>query len=435
MSRIEYIRVAKAMNLQFDDQYMKIHKSTIKTINRVIVFIIGKFKDGTFTDIKNKKTFLLNDGTELSQADFNKRYWKELFGDLEQKNNKGKARDQVTAYAVERIVSNANRNKKEYKNVKIPRIHDNKSLYIKSATVTINDNNLILSSFLGEEVTVNFDAVKSRNIPELKQYRINKTKSATTGGNFHLKQRTFVAQIKKEKKPAYLPLDYLGFDINLEYGKWLVFNKQHDELDQLQERPEDIHDLIVKIKDLNKTLADVRLPVKERKFRTKQRRKQRLRWLALHKQLKKLCRKIAQQIIDVCVENKYCLCIDNLCSGEKNGTFGQDHLVELLKTMCENQGVPFYAVPTPYTSQTCSVCGYVDKENRKKNDFLCLKCGHETDSHINASKNIANFGKKLYDAGLPYSRLNEYPNNWSYRSIINNSQKQSSRKQSLAVLS
>ena len=55
MSRIEYIRAAKAMNLQFDDQYMKIHKSTIKTINRVIVFIIGKFKDGTFTDIKTKR--------------------------------------------------------------------------------------------------------------------------------------------------------------------------------------------------------------------------------------------------------------------------------------------------------------------------------------------------------------------------------------------
>lgn len=434
MTKIEYIRAAKAMNLQFDDQYMSIHKSTIKTINRVIVFIIDKFKDGTFTDIKNKKNFVLNDGTELSQADFNKKYWKELFGDLEQRNNKGKARDQVTAYAVERIVSNANRNKKEYKNVKIPRIHDNKSLYIKSATVSINDDNLVLSSFLGEETTISFDPAKSRNIPELQKYRINKTKSATTGGNFHLQQRTFVAQIKKEKEPAYAPLDYLGFDINREYGKWLVFNKQHDELDHLTERPEDIHDLIVKIKDLNKTLADVRLPVSERKFRTKQRRKQRLRWLALHKQLDKLCRKIAQQIINVCIENKYCLCIDNLASGEKNGTFGQDHLVELLKTMCENQGIPFYAVPTPYTSQTCSACGYIDKENRKKNDFLCLECGHETDSHANAANNIANFGERLYDAGLPYSRLNEYPNNWGCSSIIKNFQKQSSKKQSLAVL-
>lgn len=43
-----------------------------------------------------------------------------------------------------------------------------------------------------------------------------------------------------------------------------------------------------------------------------------------------------------------------------------------------------------YTSQRCSKCGYIDKDNRiSQNTFRCGKCGFETNADYNAAKNIA----------------------------------------------
>ena len=48
-------------------------------------------------------------------------------------------------------------------------------------------------------------------------------------------------------------------------------------------------------------------------------------------------------------------------------------------------------VDPSYTSQTCSCCGYISKENRKTQEtFSCVKCGFEMNADINASINIRN---------------------------------------------
>lgn len=53
-------------------------------------------------------------------------------------------------------------------------------------------------------------------------------------------------------------------------------------------------------------------------------------------------------------------------------------------------GVPVVPVDPAYTSQGCSVCGYVDPKNRKtRNQFCCLSCGHAEAADVNAAKNIA----------------------------------------------
>lgn len=53
-------------------------------------------------------------------------------------------------------------------------------------------------------------------------------------------------------------------------------------------------------------------------------------------------------------------------------------------------GVPVVFVDPAYTSQMCSVCGHIDKENRKTRDaFSCVACGHTESADINAAKNIA----------------------------------------------
>lgn len=49
-----------------------------------------------------------------------------------------------------------------------------------------------------------------------------------------------------------------------------------------------------------------------------------------------------------------------------------------------------------YTSQQCNVCGYTDKGNRKTQSlFECLKCGHNDNADVNASKNIEGKGIAL----------------------------------------
>ena len=53
-------------------------------------------------------------------------------------------------------------------------------------------------------------------------------------------------------------------------------------------------------------------------------------------------------------------------------------------------GVPIFPVDPRNTSRECSVCGYIDKRNRKNQaSFACLACGHTENADYNAAKNIA----------------------------------------------
>jgi IS605 OrfB family transposase len=53
-------------------------------------------------------------------------------------------------------------------------------------------------------------------------------------------------------------------------------------------------------------------------------------------------------------------------------------------------GVLIQLVDPRNTSRQCSVCGYIDKKNRKTQaDFVCCTCGHSENADYNASKNIA----------------------------------------------
>lgn len=45
-------------------------------------------------------------------------------------------------------------------------------------------------------------------------------------------------------------------------------------------------------------------------------------------------------------------------------------------------------VPAPYTSQTCSSCGVVEKSNRRQEDYKCSSCGLEIHADVNAAINV-----------------------------------------------
>lgn len=63
-----------------------------------------------------------------------------------------------------------------------------------------------------------------------------------------------------------------------------------------------------------------------------------------------------------------------------------------MSRICEEGGVDFIKINPAYTSQTCNVCGYIDKKSRNGRTFICTACGYRADSDFNAAVNIRNRG-------------------------------------------
>ena len=70
---------------------------------------------------------------------------------------------------------------------------------------------------------------------------------------------------------------------------------------------------------------------------------------------------------------------------------------DIIRYKAKYQGKMFVQVPPQNTSNTCSVCGYSHKENRKtQSQFVCLSCGHAENADENASKNIKGKGIPVF---------------------------------------
>ena len=64
---------------------------------------------------------------------------------------------------------------------------------------------------------------------------------------------------------------------------------------------------------------------------------------------------------------------------------------EMLKYKAEKKGGEVIEVDPKFTSQKCSCCGYISKENRKsQSKFKCIQCQFELNADLNASLNILN---------------------------------------------
>ena len=58
------------------------------------------------------------------------------------------------------------------------------------------------------------------------------------------------------------------------------------------------------------------------------------------------------------------------------------------------------AVNPAYTSQKCSVCGHVHKDNRiSQSVFICKSCGHVDNADVNAARNILAGGISVMACG------------------------------------
>ncbi len=69
--------------------------------------------------------------------------------------------------------------------------------------------------------------------------------------------------------------------------------------------------------------------------------------------------------------------------------FGKRIIEEKFKSISEQYGIIITQINPAYTSQECSKCGYIAKNNRKNQEtFICGFCGKKQNADINASKNI-----------------------------------------------
>lgn len=68
--------------------------------------------------------------------------------------------------------------------------------------------------------------------------------------------------------------------------------------------------------------------------------------------------------------------------------FSRGKLTEKLMKELSWHGFPFVQVEPAYTSQTCPVCGYLDKASRNGKVFHCTYCGHTDDADHVGSINI-----------------------------------------------
>ncbi|AIY90581.1 RNA-guided endonuclease InsQ/TnpB family protein [Geoglobus acetivorans] len=60
-----------------------------------------------------------------------------------------------------------------------------------------------------------------------------------------------------------------------------------------------------------------------------------------------------------------------------------------LKTKCEYYGINYIEVNEAYTSQTCSVCGDINRNNRKHRGlYVCGECGSVLNADVNGALNI-----------------------------------------------
>jgi len=80
---------------------------------------------------------------------------------------------------------------------------------------------------------------------------------------------------------------------------------------------------------------------------------------------------------------------------------GWGYFRERLNIKAVDAGCAVVAVNPAYTSQTCSACGCVNRENRPDQaTFCCVECEYEDNADVNAAKNILNLALNGRDTSV-----------------------------------
>lgn len=104
---------------------------------------------------------------------------------------------------------------------------------------------------------------------------------------------------------------------------------------------------------------------------------------------------INKTINDIDFSNIKEICIEDLKNIPKKGklqSWVYPKVLDKIQNICEESGIKLTLVNPAYTSQTCSRCGTILKENRQGELYKCNSCGLEIDADYNAAINILRRG-------------------------------------------
>lgn len=105
--------------------------------------------------------------------------------------------------------------------------------------------------------------------------------------------------------------------------------------------------------------------------------------------------KYSRYIVDMAIKNNCGIIqMEDLTGINKNNAFLKNwtyyDLQQKIKYKAEEVGIEVKFIDPQYTSQRCSKCGYIHKDNRpEQKTFKCQSCGFETNADYNAARNIA----------------------------------------------
>ena len=194
---------------------------------------------------------------------------------------------------------------------------------------------------------------------------------------------------KEVKKPEFLKFNkVIGIDLNVKNNFALCSNEQVFDYDRIY-----INEFCKQLKKFDK-IGLKNINSKQKKKLEKLVRKN--EWyfkLLIHDVLDKLQ---SQGITDIVMED-----LDSFsASYTKNKEFDikYSRLNRLLRLsniknwfnqQAEKRGIRVHLTSACYSSQQCSECGYISKDNRPMQEqFKCVNCQHESNADINASKNL-----------------------------------------------
>jgi len=235
-----------------------------------------------------------------------------------------------------------------------------------------------------------------------------------------------VVLIEKKQELAYEPQGFLAFDINKASDNFLASNHpvfdgkkvfpKPDNIKCLEEQIRKIQAWInasEKVKSCDKSFETLSIDLepeflpnhlrKPLKCNSATRRQVRLLWKKKHKELERAIRALDVwlTIANYCKKHKLGYAHDNVKTGNKNGTFSQDKLFIISQEKCKLNKIPWVNVKPAYTSRMCPSCGNQNEKNRNQDDFKCVSCGHEGDSHLIAAINISNVAYQNYFGSMP----------------------------------
>ena len=226
---------------------------------------------------------------------------------------------------------------------------------------------------------------------ELKRY----TNGTDTSYTICLEENNQIRMILFYEDERYFPEAkdrIIGIDVNSKHNLMTCSNGY--EIDFDRELVEELSKELKKIDDLKKRNAEYQIG------RRKQHKIDHLN--------RELQSKIREEISSLCKRLKahhYHHAVFEDLDNQFNSTFAKDendlnynrrlkilHLGDLkneFEHIARKYGIVVSLVQSYYTSQTCSKCGCIDKENRKDQEhFECVDCGYKSNADLNAARNI-----------------------------------------------